>query len=584
MSYEAEWLSAQLLKGAGRGWAAIQARLSVLPTWVLTLLVAVALATYGSLLRCLHLLNRDHYYMLSPDSYFFHWLAGRIMTGEGAPPDAPLGAIYTLHSGLAYPLAYGAKAIGFVFGLSSPEALDVACKILPLILAVIGAAVLYWLASKATSRRVALFAAFAWAAMLHTVFIGAAGYVDRDGLSILLMVIGAFLFYLSKDWHFRMGGRDMGWLLGGLAVLAIEGILYLEWSIMGPVILLASIAAYFVVKVLIGYADRLQSERSAWRRLSGALSEAHWRAFALIVVGNMLVAAVNFSQTAYWLEFLLNVIRAQGQLSIGEMRGIGSTDLLVYYFFLIPMALGLLLAWKKRDDATIFFACWFLCLLALSLFASRVLLYAAPAACLLSGVALAFLWSSAKQGQLQRVKKLGVAVLICALFLGSLQAYSIAAGPAMTPDDDWQDTLVYLREETPQESVIMTWWDYGYWILDLGQRRPLVDNGYYGWDFARLRDVGLVYSATEPAEAARIMGEYGVDYVIFSDHDRDFAPTIMAWAHSDGEAEYDQFAQDSLVVRTLSDRFESEGGLEVVHRSSPSSTVVILGRSHESQF
>lgn len=124
----------------------------------------------------------------------------------------------------------------------------------------------------------------------------------------------------------------------------------------------------------------------------------------------------------------------------------------------------------------------------------------------------------------------------------------------------------------------MTWWDYGYWILDLGQRRPVTDNGYYGWDWERLQDTALIYIATEPAEAAQIMEKYGADYLVFSTVDKDIAPVILKRAGL--EEEYKGligFPPDSLVSRVLDGEFDSEGGLEVVYRSAPDSEVFILG-------
>jgi hypothetical protein len=140
----------------------------------------------------------------------------------------------------------------------------------------------------------------------------------------------------------------------------------------------------------------------------------------------------------------------------------------------------------------------------------------------------------------------------------------------MAVDREWQGALTYLREESPEDAVIMTQWSWGYWILDLanldgGQRRPFVDNGYYGYDSERLRDVGLAYFTSDPAEAARIMKERGADYLIFSTLDRRVPKTIMGWADV-GEG-LDSFPANSLVEQSLTGKFTSGGGLEVVYRS-----------------
>ena len=42
--------------------------------------------------------------------------------------------------------------------------------------------------------------------------------------------------------------------------------------------------------------------------------------------------------------------------------------------------------------------------------------------------------------------------------------------------NDWHDATFWIKENTPPDSVIFSWWDYGYWIQTLGERTTLVDN------------------------------------------------------------------------------------------------------------
>ena len=572
MPYEAEQLAIRLWLGKAARW------------WGLLAVGGLAACTFA--FRCLHLLSHDHYYIVSPDSHFFHWVAKGVMAGEPPPTDPFALNTYTLHSGLAYPLAYLAKAAGYVFGLSNTDALNLVAKFLPPLLAVIGMVVIYLAVVRICDRRVALFSALSWALMLHALFFGAAGYLDRDGLSMLLIMTGAFLFYLSRGWQFRIGGRDVGWLLAGLGVLVLEGILYLEWTFAGPMLLLAVILVYFVVKFLVEYFDRMETEPSTVRRISGAISEVNWQVLAVIILGNIAVAGLYPHQAASWLNFAIGL--GQGKQSAGvnvtEMAGLGPADLLAYTFFLIPIVLGIYLAWKKRAEGSIFFFSWFLSMLVLSLFSKRVILYAAPAACILSGVGLAFFWDWMSRGRSQTLKKVGVIALLLLLIVYSYgTAVLLGSNVAVAADEDWQDALAYLREETPQDAVIMTQWGRGYWILDLGERRPVVDNGYYYYDADRLRDVGLAYSTTDPAEAAQIMKKYGANYLILAKLDRKVATIIMGWANV-GEG-LESFPANSLFVRSINGEFESGGGLEVVYRSVPESEaesvseseVVILG-------
>ena len=42
--------------------------------------------------------------------------------------------------------------------------------------------------------------------------------------------------------------------------------------------------------------------------------------------------------------------------------------------------------------------------------------------------------------------------------------------------NDWPDAMEWLKNNTPQDAVVTSWWDYGYWITTLGERRSSADN------------------------------------------------------------------------------------------------------------
>ena len=42
--------------------------------------------------------------------------------------------------------------------------------------------------------------------------------------------------------------------------------------------------------------------------------------------------------------------------------------------------------------------------------------------------------------------------------------------------DDWKDAMLWIKQNTPEDAVIASWWDYGYWITTLSERTTLADN------------------------------------------------------------------------------------------------------------
>lgn len=42
--------------------------------------------------------------------------------------------------------------------------------------------------------------------------------------------------------------------------------------------------------------------------------------------------------------------------------------------------------------------------------------------------------------------------------------------------NDWMVTLEWIKNNTPKDAIVGSWWDYGYWIQTVGDRTTLIDN------------------------------------------------------------------------------------------------------------
>jgi len=68
--------------------------------------------------------------------------------------------------------------------------------------------------------------------------------------------------------------------------------------------------------------------------------------------------------------------------------------------------------------------------------------------------------------------------------------------------NDWSDAMQWLRENTSEDAVIVSWWDYGYWISTLAERKTLADNStLLDW---QIRKLASMYMST-PEDAWRIL-------------------------------------------------------------------------------
>jgi dolichyl-diphosphooligosaccharide--protein glycosyltransferase len=77
--------------------------------------------------------------------------------------------------------------------------------------------------------------------------------------------------------------------------------------------------------------------------------------------------------------------------------------------------------------------------------------------------------------------------------------------------DDYREAYYWLRQNTPDNAKIMSWWDYGYQIGGMADRPTLVDNNT--WNNTHIATVGKAMSSREEVSYP-IMRAHEVDYVL----------------------------------------------------------------------
>ena len=77
--------------------------------------------------------------------------------------------------------------------------------------------------------------------------------------------------------------------------------------------------------------------------------------------------------------------------------------------------------------------------------------------------------------------------------------------------DDWKESLEWIKTNTPKDSVIAAWWDYGYWISTMSDRTTLTDNATI--DSKKIQKIAKTL-LSPPNEAWNTLKEMGADYVV----------------------------------------------------------------------
>jgi len=128
-------------------------------------------------------------------------------------------------------------------------------------------------------------------------------------------------------------------------------------------------------------------------------------------------------------------------------------------------------------------------------------------------------------------------------------------GKLVVPDqilpDNMKPGLQWLMENTPEDSVVMSWWDYGHAIRSYAKREPVVDSPsrealtttvskYLGKDPAEiecdtcvdnemLREIAELFLTENASRAAELMEKYNAQYlyVHVEDEEKSFAMNII---------------------------------------------------------
>jgi len=124
-------------------------------------------------------------------------------------------------------------------------------------------------------------------------------------------------------------------------------------------------------------------------------------------------------------------------------------------------------------------------------------------------------------------REFGLAILLI-LVIAIVPAFSRAIAAAYAPAtiatssiplipsegtkyQDWFEALAWIHDNTPESAVVMAWWDYGYWIMSLANRKTLADNGT--GNTTQIAMIAQMYMRNETT-AIPMMQKYGVSYAV----------------------------------------------------------------------
>lgn len=122
--------------------------------------------------------------------------------------------------------------------------------------------------------------------------------------------------------------------------------------------------------------------------------------------------------------------------------------------------------------AKLFFIVWFFAGIFLALnTGTRGLFTAAPPISILSAYFIAQSFKCPRGVKLAKLAAFSIILLV------GLSSISGAQQIRPIMNDMWNESLVWLDQNTPEDSVVFSWWGVGYWINGIGKRQTVIDGG-----------------------------------------------------------------------------------------------------------
>jgi len=175
-----------------------------------------------------------------------------------------------------------------------------------------------------------------------------------------------------------------------------------------------------------------------------------------------------------------------------------------------------------------------------------------------------------KSGLRKYIKVTG-GLLIGMIILANFASAWVMANNITTPlTEDFYQAMIWLRDNTPENAVLLEWWDYGWWYQYIAKKITLVDGGYH--DREPTQDIAKFYTEPfsedpTPYSSLNFLKNYSVDYVMVSS---DLIPKFGAMSKiANWGAKI-----DVLPVFGLSNNYQ-EGNKVLLEYGGPQQTIIV---------
>ncbi len=295
-------------------------------------------------------------------------------------------------------------------------------------------------------------------------------------------------------------------------------------------VLLFTVALMFLIRYLKGFGPR-NLLFSAITLAFYMVSHRGWTLFVLsafllllvyksdmfrkkryIIGTGALIAALYMAVISLFSELLAR-INVEAVSALGYLKWMGIVQLFLG-------AVGIIMLYKTRDKIKLFIVVWASMLLFIGSFSFRFRdpYGAIPVSMLAGYAAVNYLMP------LARKKKLLEVTVTAVIMFAVLQAVYTALYVVEHPSGGEQEALGWLKENAPEDSIVLTWKEEGYYIIGISERKDILTwkKIYQGFfeepptvseAQAAYTDMFVMFRSVNRDRMLKLFDQYSVDYI-----------------------------------------------------------------------
>lgn len=352
---------------------------------------------------------------------------------------------------------------------------------------------------------------------------------DTDQLVLLFMILSIYLgvHMLNKKTVASLS----------MAIIGFTAFMLSWWTFLYSfIIIVISIFVYPIIRFLLKYRSKDRSYEN-----DNILNETKTQIMLLVLlfVGllftNIILTGFDFGLTIFKAlndlfgfvqkaeAWIVNISIAELQpfsifnlegwiMAMGRFStGYNIIDNFVFIAFIIMIIFALVSSFRKKISLFSFLITLFLVAIVTTFRGIRFTEFSSVFFIILVSVGFGNFIEWSKKDHFFKALSIGLCILIALIALDLGNQISKMLGPDINPN--WDNAWNFLKTETPEFSLVGTWWDPGHMITGLAERRVIADGAHCGSPCMytindRITDLGKIMVTSNENESLKLIRKY----------------------------------------------------------------------------